>query len=430
MSTSRGILALFIALTAGCSQLSGVDDYSVGAVSAQAARHEGRCGEFLYAGQSCQECVDTSCCDAANECAKRSACRGLYDCEAGCEPSDAACRAACAGSYYGNALYSDARLDLAQCVVQNCSAACGYRGVNLFPPICAGCVEQRCDDEAFALTADRAALGYAACAAQGAYPTGIDAARTFGSACSAEGETPPTSGAATDYLNCIGECADACAEPDWSCLGNVVWPVAGSLPVDLRVAVRDERFEPIAGLRLTACGAPDPYCLGKMGEGTTGPDGVARLKFGVLDDLPYYLRSESTALFDEMLAYSVPPPQSPVAVSQFYVISRALMGDFGSPLDHAHLHVIVQSCGGRPAPGVTISLPDFKDIKPLYTNATFVPTGDDRTNSTGLAVILSVPLGIVALEARLADTEQLVARVKVPLADGRMTFVTLRPAPE
>jgi hypothetical protein len=63
------------------------------------------------------------------------------------------------------------------------------------------------------------------------------------------------------------------------------------------------------------------------------------------------------------------------------------------------------------------------------TNATFVPTGDDRTNSTELAVVLSVPSGMVAVEARLAETIQPIASVKVPVADGRMTFVTLRPAP-
>ena len=90
------------------------------------------------------------------------------------------------------------------------------------------------------------------------------------------------------------------------------------------------------------------------------------------------------------------------------------------------------SCGGARAPGMEVTVDGPEGVARVfyYGDRGLVDTTAMQTSSLGLGFITNVEPGDRTLEAKVAITEQRVGVYRVIVQAGRITHVTIAPAPD
>lgn len=264
---------------ASCRQLLGADERST-------CEAEGE-------GSSCETCLRTGCCDAWLGCRTDEACRGLFECLAGC--SSEACRVECRDDHPDG--FGPAFAAVASCQVGACAGSCGAQdcgGYVYEDEACATCAKEACCDQAASCGANAECLALTYCA----WECGEDDHE-----CRGECErVHPTGASDTAALgacvlaSCGFQCGypDEAPQPDWSCLegsggagGSGAGGLGGASPF-VEVVVETNQPDPPAGAPVLACLRDDPLCDPPVAEAELDAEGNAILTvpvgfFGYVD---------------------------------------------------------------------------------------------------------------------------------------------------
>jgi len=382
--TSRAKLAAFGtvvaaavgAQAAGCRQVVGIE------ASPQFEGQTVSCG-VTFAGDGCDACMKSSCCDEADTCAGAAHCGDFAGCVGACAGGDLACASACRARF--GASYGAEAAALEGCKAARCGAACGATcGGFVYPTAdCGSCTNAHCCDlatacaggaECSALVACEHACGVAddVCLqrCELAHPTGVAAARALGQ-CAAD------------------NCAASCIHPRWACLQHPAAPpapVGGAIGITYRVSDY-AAGKPGAGLQVRLCAIPDLGCVSGLPGVLTASDGSALVR--PFDNHYEGFAEISGAGYATQLVYlprltkSFVTPVLGVATPDLFAMTA---GNVVNPIEGAgNLFVYVRDCFGAPADGVKFSIEPAGASTPFYF-ADNLPSANAKATDKLLAV--------------------------------------------
>lgn len=226
------------------------------------------------------------------------------------------------------------------------------------------------------------------------------------------------------------------AEPDWSCLGNVVFdtPTESTATITSNV-VAFGTGDPAVDIAYDVCGFADTNCGSPIFSGMTDEAGVAMFDVP-LGDIGFdgYVQVTTSATFYPTLAFFNPPivEDSDLGLaliqnSVFDLFAQAL----GVTVDSSrgHLAFLVLDCGGAPASGVTLS------VSTADSDSTFayVVDGGPAPNATetagdGAIGVFNIPEGPAVITATNSDN-QTVAEYGFFVVAGAISQSNIVPSP-
>jgi len=198
----RKVLLVFaLALPAGCRDVLDVKGYG--------STVTGRCERIPYYFESCQRCMDHSCCAEAKDCAADPACTALTTCLAKCEGSEVGCRTKC----HLSVRRTSAASALIACAAKECTMCAAARAAP-GGQACAQCLEDTAPKSVETFSKNVDALEWESCLKD--CPPGYEDRCTCTTFAGGRG--------AYEALQNVPNCTGFCSDPDWSCLGSVEWP--------------------------------------------------------------------------------------------------------------------------------------------------------------------------------------------------------------
>jgi hypothetical protein len=448
-------LALGVCLLApGCSSVLGLDDYSShkqslsdagggsDADAAPVAEASATCG--LHApSPTCAACRAQHCCQESQACGQVPDCLLLQTCLAQCG-DDPDCPSLC-GVQVARGVQAEQTADLDVCQRTHCATECPNDDVWLHAS-CSACANEHCAEPNRLLTDNMQGARYRACVDRCDPWFGplINEARH---SCGCDHGDASLSDTYDALNQCLAEsCAQSCEGPDWSCVGGVQWPHAAAdrLELTLQLAYTGT-YRPTEQLSVRACPAADRDCSQPLVPAlTTDAHGLVtfdlpRRTFFESQFVDYLDVVDPSGLAYDTLIYLVPPPVLPqtrvrvvagrAQIDAAYVAMRVPRGE-----GRGAVGIELVSCSGRPAPQMQVQLSpapegavyayNQKGGSAVDPSATRTPEG-----SYNLPSVLNVPPGYYTLEARHADSDQVVSRVRIWVRANAVTFLRLAPTP-
>ncbi len=243
-----------------------------------------------------------------------------------------------------------------------------------------------------------------------------------------QGKTP-------GYLDAVCVQAVCQANPAWSCLGEVEWPMPTPRKSSVIFRMRDLITDaPVSGVTGRVCHKLDFDCTRPLASGLVS-DGAGTLTF------------ELDAGFDGFVEFG-PPGRMP-GVYFFYppingdreypslpVLAAPELAFFagqgGHPIAPDRGHVLLGSynCLTQPADGVYLSSEDADTVTAPFYLVKKVPSFTaPGTDSSGRGGLINLRSGSVSVTGKLADGRQ-IATVGVFVRPGTITYTTMLPAPK
>lgn len=233
--------------------------------------------------------------------------------------------------------------------------------------------------------------------------------------------------------------------PDWSCLGNVVWPSGSQPQVQVAMPFFDlvNKVPVTAGILVRPCAKMDILCANPLGP-AVAPDGSGTVSITVPTGFDGYAEVVSTTTLDDAgtptfvpaLVFFNPPPIedtrhdltmmfSPIALavlaaSQGNTIDPTLGSLFSGAID----------CKGKLSAGVSWEPDRTADATRRFYYVGGLPSeAAVATDSTGYGGLINLPTGTIILHAKLQETGQAIGSVSVFIRKGCITQVDLGPSP-
>jgi hypothetical protein len=454
-----GMIGVVVAMAGvfACRQIVGFTDGSPVADASPAdgspaAPTSSACG-LPYGTSECAACVSAKCCAASSVCAEDPACFVYEGCLGACG-GDPSCRRQCFIDHPSAYTTPSMLPALAACLDSNCETpcglACGAVGSVLAtsPDAAAGC--QSCV-QANACKAGHACASSTECievdqCGRGCSTLDCREACTIGRDAGAALATPTQQAL-------VGSCASQCGlGRDWSCVGNVSWPVTQSPTVTMTVAVETSGGSLVLGADV----AVSQYCpqqpeggLPSLQDGQTDGMGTVTLTVpqsttagpGINHGLDGCLTVTAPGYLQTFWYWGFPLtaravefiPDEPGGASDWVPLLTtadvtALNSLAGTTVDPSRgvVGVTLLDCEGGPAPGVKIDIGD-PAIRVLYgTSFSAMLTASD---STALAFLVNVPAGAVTLTATPIALGKPSSRITVNVAASTFTEVLMFPTP-
>ena len=403
---------VLLGLAAACRQLVGIDDEpptdlaDAGAPRVEAggdAEAGPTCG-MTYTPTPCESCLEKSCCTEATACAGGAACAGFEQCMGACG-GEPACRARCVVKHRIGP--DPLETHFAACLAANCANACNITCGGLFPegagedaaagcqscvtnkscPVNAACAgDPECQAISWCYLSNPAPDRAQACV--GAHDAGLDVWT-----------------AQNNDTSCSNECATG---NRWYCVGNPPPPVQGFLSTQFTAHLVDTLAvtRNIADASVAVCSQLDSACKTALSSGTTGADGKVTLTippafegFGATG----YASIAGVGLISELVFWGFPlsEPSFSYAVGTLTPVEFGLATAGLGPVDlssHAFVFALAIDCEQTYAQAVQFSIaPTESDTHVFYFAGSGIDTKADRTDRSGLAVIVNVPVGQVRL---------------------------------
>jgi hypothetical protein len=432
------VSAAALAVLAACRHLVGIGDSPpTSIVDASSESSAPACG-VAYAGEACEACLESSCCDVAQECSGVAECAAMESCLGGCS-GDPACRATCLVDHH--LLSSQAVVPLDSCMVASCSSQCGLvcggAGEVATPDTAAGCqncfLGQDCSRTQRCLGSLDCA-SYAWCLATAATPDVFNACPAL-----LDGGDPDSSAFASVART---TCAEFCAfDANWSCVGRVELPPAATTTLTIHLTLTDGGTQQLSGPGILAkvCGATDETCVSPVATGITGPDGtvdlVQTVDAGAVLVTEGYIElsgGSGGGILPEVFFWSY-PLVGPVANLFATTITPTGADDIyrgvGLTRDPALAGVFVvgYDCRQITASGLTYTLSTPGDFPAYYADGAVFASGLLSTDSSGGAVFLDVPPGNATVTATIAGSTTSIGHSSFFFRAGALTEVWALP---
>ena len=413
------VCVVLLVVAAACRQLVGISDeppmalVDAGPPKVEASG-EPEAASIVYAGASCEACLEHSCGPQATACAGGSACSGLEGCLGQCDGGDPTCRARCVDQHRIGP--DPLEIQLAACLAAHCEQPCGI--------VCGGFAEDFGPD---------AAAGCQTCVLDNACSTfrtcGTDPECQALAACVLTNQfgdrraacQAPFDAGRDAYASAViaaQACQNACAlGSQWYCVGSPPMFSGTGKPTPLFLTLYDQlsKSTPIADASVVVCSPEDPTCSQILFSGTTGADGGVTVTIpagGLNTGATGYIRITGNGLVPELFFWGFPlsEPSLTEAVPTVSKLLESVVASsaagLGVPVDtssHAIVALGAVDCQITTAPGVQFSIsPSDRDAGThvfYFSQSSLSPTADS-TDSTGAALIVNVPPGPITVTAR------------------------------
>jgi hypothetical protein len=402
----------------------------------------------------CAFCTKTRCAQAAQDCGASAQCGPLAACLTTCQ-GEPSCRAQCVMSNSVAPLSPDMSLAgslntcLAASCANECGLACGGMSQIAGPAGAAGC--EACIQANYCPSAEKCALSapcqtYLVCRQNCATGDCIGACLEIDNSF-------------FQFFNGIPGCSSACdIGNNWACVEHFGWPPTAASSRSLTVRFADViSGAPLVGVQVSMC-EPTPLddagasqgngCIVPVAAEQTDVNGSVTLTDATLNGQSFgldgYLALSAPSLYPTLVYWGFPLSQvhgsiaDPIpvfSVSDWSVLGTLLSSNVAT-LDPARGAVIgaVLDCFGTLAPGTAVALsgPDTSGAMPVYFRSDFTLVGGPGalTDTTGVAIFVNVPPGIVDVIATPVSIGRPSSRVSVLVKAGTVTEVNLSPTPQ
>ena len=396
-----------IALTSsGCGQLLGADDYGFSGTAGNGSDGASGTGTTAcglgHPDSECERCLASTCCDRDAACRSDPTCASLRACQLDCR-GDSECELRCRSDRPGSA-FNGAFYALAACEQRGCDASCGRAcGPRVAWAGCDRCIDEQCCGVRRAVFSDRATAELYGCRG---------ACLGFTESCDCADAEPAALAAVQGLEQCMGGvCFASCAfnaggSGDWGCLGSVVEPPRGEVPVITFTFGVFDVFSstPFSGVALRACGVAG--CEGTaLATGTTNTLGWSTLEIPTgatpRQSLFAYIEVTETASpprIVDMLYHTGPtyfdqPRYAPVVSRAAVDVLIGLSGVEPWKSGTGLLGVNVASCSGASG-GAVIAIAELPDIHVGYGgNDPGGPYTAFPDHTGGFAAVSNLPPG-------------------------------------
>jgi hypothetical protein len=393
----------------------------------------GKCDGIPYSSESCQKCMDESCCNDAMDCAGDPSCTALATCLARCSKTDVRCRTTC----HLSIRRTTAASKVIACAATQCKACAAARAAPGGQD-CAACLEAQAPEDVATFSKNVDALEFESCRK--------DCPPTYEEQCPCSAFEAGKQ--ALQVLQDVPLCTMPCERPDWSCLGNVQWPPLPSqtssrpsLELHVGAAPVSNATIHMVGATVTLCGEVDPDCTGgEVMKSTIQDDGFATFTIPPTGVNPYFgrLALDYTAQGDPTNAifYFVPDlRRSPTwtwrrTVSQATAKSNIDLLGMGIELEWDKKGGIIWSasaCNAVPAEGIKAKmLASGEQMFYLDKDQTLKPL--EETSKQALGAVINAEPGLKSMELRRSDGE-FIGRYEFRVVAGAITTLSLSPGP-
>jgi hypothetical protein len=228
------------------------------------------------------------------------------------------------------------------------------------------------------------------------------------------------------------ECGDACGiGHSWSCVGAVEKPLIDEQTVLFAIQFTDFDANPLQGVDVHACRRRSSPCDAQY-QGMTDEQGSVILQVAVgAEGFDGYVTASHPdvigARFTWQPLITGNPPELAWAIPSWLVLD-SFGQQVGLQQDHSLGLVVITvlDCANGPAPEVEVKISDSA-ARVIYTRDDQLSISSDRTDDSGIALIVNVQPGLPDVAVSLADTEQEVARAAVQVEAGTISYVLLSP---
>ncbi len=425
-----------------CRQIAGIEDQPATLLTTSA------CG-LPYGTSDCASCAAASCCAESTACASDTTCHPYESCLGDCK-GDATCRSQCAIDHPPG--FASGVGTLSACLATHCETQCGLAcgGLGSFqipPDAAAGC--QRClttnacaVEEACAKSADCETTWQQCAQSCPTHDCAVDCFVSHGANLPTgvfvdAGVWPPFGGAID------GVCNASCKVGNWTCVGNISWPVAKAPQVTLTFQATDFVSQlPIEGLDVHVCTPLDVGCDPPLQTGQTNGDGIAVLTFPNPPD------SEGLGLNGFLEVTSPDGGYVPTLVYWGFPLSEPTAGvvwELGTPSEvtgittniarvtpdpqRGDIYLVVSDCSYGYAPRAQVST----DLGDAGVTEIYGTTGNralTATDPSALVFFLNVPPSSnVRVTATPVGLDRPSSVIPVQVRAGWITGVTMYPTP-
>jgi hypothetical protein len=445
-----GLVAAATAVTvvAACRQVAGITSNAPEDLTSSV------CG-LPYGTSECASCVHTNCCAESSACGADLGCAAYEGCLGTCQ-GDPTCRAQCLIDHHSDYTAASSIPALGACLASRCDApcglACGAVGSVLASspdaaPDCQSCVQ------AHGCQAGRACASSAECIDVDQCERGCLTLDCM-EACVSQRDAGATLALATRQVF-VGNCASQCGlGSDWSCVGNVSWPVAQSKTVAVTVAVENGSGQPVPGAELSVseyCPPSDeggtPVLMAGQTDGTgtatltvpqsttAGPGFNHGLDGCIAATAPGYLPTFwywGFPLTEPAVVFTATEPGGGkhwiplISASDFAALNTA--ASVTQDPSRGIVGVTLPDCIGGSAPGVKVTTdPDDPAVRVLY--GTSFSAAETVSDPTGLAFLVNVSPGPLTLIATPTAIGKPSSHITVNVAASTFTEVLMYPTP-
>ncbi|HTV22973.1 MAG TPA: hypothetical protein VMG12_29990 [Polyangiaceae bacterium] len=228
---------------------------------------------------------------------------------------------------------------------------------------------------------------------------------------------------------------DAGGDPRWACLVHFAPPsvAAGSLvPYRLRFERGREPGVPPAGLSVRLCRREDATCAEPI-AGIPAPDASGLLTLELDPSFHGYLEVEATDQVPSLVSLPplvVWPPEAQIIrmIEPFDLVALLSSADIAYDDARGFAFVLTNDCLDQRAAGVVLSTSAGDDLTVAYYYRDGQP---DRaalaTDARGAGGFSRLPTGPVSVEARRAETSELIGAAEFESRPGSVSYVPIGP---
>jgi hypothetical protein len=239
----------------------------------------------------------------------------------------------------------------------------------------------------------------------------------------------------------VDAAADA-PDPNWGCLGSVVFPppkrpkVRVSLPLYELISK-----QPVADILVRPCARLDVSCSNPLAA-PVAPDAKGIVSFDVDANFDGYaeilptLQDGGAPNYVPSLAFFSPPPSDDTVYAALLLLTPSSLTTLAAAAGNAidpklgALFFVAQNCTGKAAEGVSVNTDRTEaTTKGFYLIKGLPSETASATDAAGYGGFINVPTGYVRVNATVHDTGKPIGGTSVLVRPSTITYVYLVPSP-
>jgi len=236
--------------------------------------------------------------------------------------------------------------------------------------------------------------------------------------------------------------ADAAVDPNWGCLGTVVFPPAAKPKVKISIPFYELiSKQPATNFLVRPCARLDVSCANPL-SAPVAPDakGVVTLDVdanfdGYAEIIPTF-PDGGPPNYVPALAFFSPPPSNDTLYAALLLLTPASLTSLAATAGNAidpklgAVFFVAQNCAGKPADGVSVVTDRTEaTTKGFYLIKGLPSETASATDAAGYGGFINLPTGYVRVNATVHDTGKTIGGTSVLVRPSTITYVYLVPSP-
>lgn len=244
---------------------------------------------------------------------------------------------------------------------------------------------------------------------------------------------------------CVAKVVDAAADapdPNWACLGSVVFPPAKKPKVTVSLPLYELiSKQPVADILVRPCARLDVSCSNPLAA-PVAPDAKGVVTFGADGAFDGYaeivptIQDGGSPNYVPSLAFFSPPPSDDTVYAPLLLLTPAALKTLAATAGNAidpklgAIFFAAQNCSGKAADGVSVNTDRTEaSTKGFYLIKGLPSETASATDSAGYGGFINVPTGYVRVNATVHDTGKPIGGTSVLVRPSTISYVYLVPSP-